>query len=438
MSEIAFYLTIIPTLTIVLAFHEAGHLIAARLSRVRTTIYSIGAGPPLLSLYTGKTRYVVDEHTFSFHPEGVMPTTGQLAVIQYRTDENGAMTAVTLTPKREFSLPYRQRGVYDSEQAVTLRARITAHARQFPTVTGRIRSVGNDEIIVSDMQWRIGPIPFAAYVALPEDPSRTDPRAFNNVNIYKKTAIMAAGVLANLLMPVIAIFFIFAAPTGDSAIELATITEVKHGSPAQRAGITPPATIMRIDRWAYPTPQEVHTILTNQDSATFVLRSPAGEMTESTISRDPDTGLFGIAYSTTYHGTVQDRGPGWIFQSTYETTANVYTAFYGVFRDIFEKPQSSQLTSAVGFTVENARVVERVGLAGWLIMLTILSISAAIFNLLPIPPLDGGKMVFIIIESFRSGRPIPHRYQYAITSFGIALILAAGVFLIVQDSLAIF
>ena len=432
MPEIVFYLSIIPTLAIVLGWHEAGHLVAAKIAGVRATAFSIGAGPPLASYYSGNTVYHTDASTTSFSPDGTWPTRGQMAVVQYRAEPDGSLTLLTITKRPDFSKPFRQRGRNDNPEAAALRQRISDHSRLYPTVTGRVKRIEPGYITLADMQWRVGPIPFAAYVALPEDPSRTDPRAFNNAHFLKKAFIMASGVTANLALPVIAVFLIFALPHTQD-YEHIVIDEVKANSPADAAGLRPDATIISVQNVTMPSLQEFIDLIDVQDSVNIKIKLANGETIDTTMSRDPATRLYGFAYRGRTSATTRQRTPGWILESTYLTTANIYSGVYRAFAQLVSEPKQHQLTSAVGFTMDNARIVERIGFTGWLLTLTILSISAAIFNILPIPPLDGGKMIFITVESLRRGRPIPTRYQYAITSTGIAVILSAGIFLIIQD-----
>ena len=64
--------------------------------------------------------------------------------------------------------------------------------------------------------------------------------------------------------------------------------------------------------------------------------------------------------------------------------------------------------------------------------LGILSVNLAVLNFLPIPPLDGGQMVFLIAEKVR-GRPLPDSAVIAGTYFGLILVLCLMVFVTYQD-----
>ena len=63
----------------------------------------------------------------------------------------------------------------------------------------------------------------------------------------------------------------------------------------------------------------------------------------------------------------------------------------------------------------------------------LISINLAIINILPLPALDGGQLVFLLIEAFR-GKPLPNRIQESVMQTGLVLLLGLGIFLIVRDT----
>ena len=74
----------------------------------------------------------------------------------------------------------------------------------------------------------------------------------------------------------------------------------------------------------------------------------------------------------------------------------------------------------------------RVGLQWYLLLLGLISLSVALFNLLPLLPLDGGNIVFAIIEGVR-GRPVPRKVYQRVSALGMALILVITVIAFSND-----
>ena len=66
--------------------------------------------------------------------------------------------------------------------------------------------------------------------------------------------------------------------------------------------------------------------------------------------------------------------------------------------------------------------------------MALITINLGIFNLLPLPALDGGKLVLLVVEKIRR-RPLPTRYESAINLAGFALLMALMVFVAFNDVL---
>ena len=63
----------------------------------------------------------------------------------------------------------------------------------------------------------------------------------------------------------------------------------------------------------------------------------------------------------------------------------------------------------------------------------LISINLAVINILPLPALDGGQLVFILLEAVR-GKPVSSRFQEGVMQTGLVLLLSLGVFLIIKDT----
>ena len=72
------------------------------------------------------------------------------------------------------------------------------------------------------------------------------------------------------------------------------------------------------------------------------------------------------------------------------------------------------------------------GLSSLLMLLALITINLGIFNLLPIPALDGGRLVFLIIESIRR-KPISQKYEIAINAAGFILLIGLMIFATFND-----
>ncbi len=114
-----------------------------------------------------------------------------------------------------------------------------------------------------------------------------------------------------------------------------------------------------------------------------------------------------------------------------DTVENILN-IYAMFRSLFTGRVSM---SSLGGVITISRVsynTARMGLTYLIHFLGILSINLAVLNFLPIPPLDGGQMVFLVAEKVR-GRPLPDSALIAGTYVGLLLVLLLMVFVTSQD-----
>ena len=75
----------------------------------------------------------------------------------------------------------------------------------------------------------------------------------------------------------------------------------------------------------------------------------------------------------------------------------------------------------------------RAGFAALLSFMAFLSINLAILNLLPIPVLDGGHLVFLMLEGLRGGKPLPQDLRLRLTQVGLFLLLGIMAFAVIND-----
>ena len=94
------------------------------------------------------------------------------------------------------------------------------------------------------------------------------------------------------------------------------------------------------------------------------------------------------------------------------------------------------LSGPVGIAKDAGTVAKR-GLIATLSFMAIISISLGILNLFPLPILDGGQIVFVLIEKL-IGRPLPEKIQIVFQQFGIGALLFLMIFALYNDLIRIF
>jgi regulator of sigma E protease len=118
-------------------------------------------------------------------------------------------------------------------------------------------------------------------------------------------------------------------------------------------------------------------------------------------------------------------------------TLEVMGSFYTLLQRLFEGQVGTKGLSGPIRIAKTMYDFAGVNLVEFLWFLGFISINLAVVNFLPIPPLDGGRMVFLIGEAVR-GRPLPDSWQALPTYLGIFFLLALMVFVLIQDTLLTF
>ena len=109
------------------------------------------------------------------------------------------------------------------------------------------------------------------------------------------------------------------------------------------------------------------------------------------------------------------------FVSTWESVVLMKQAITGA----VSAGSAPELSGPIGIAQLTGEVTREGGLTGWLAIAVLLSINLAILNILPIPMLDGGRLVFVILEWLRRGRRVPPEKEGLVHLVGFALLISA-------------
>jgi regulator of sigma E protease len=115
---------------------------------------------------------------------------------------------------------------------------------------------------------------------------------------------------------------------------------------------------------------------------------------------------------------------------TWKTTATTFAGVWDLFSMLFttgKAPEGTSFAGPLGITVYIANAAAY-GLGFFLYFIGSLSVCVAVFNLLPIPALDGGKLIFLIIEKIK-GRPVSVQVEQTITAIFFFLLIALSLFI---------
>ena len=118
------------------------------------------------------------------------------------------------------------------------------------------------------------------------------------------------------------------------------------------------------------------------------------------------------------------------FVTTWELLVLVKQAFSGA----ISEGHAPKVAGPVGIAKVAGEFTREGGFTGWLVITILLSVNLAIINLLPIPMLDGGRVVFVVLEWVRRGRRVPAEKEGLVHLIGF-VVLMAGVLLITANDI---
>ncbi len=260
-----------------------------------------------------------------------------------------------------------------------------------------------------------------------EDAEDDEPGSFNSVSPLKKILILASGSLMNFVVALV-LFFMLYLMIGFPTNTIGNFADV---SPARDAGIVVGDTITDIDG----------TAITEWSNVTNTIKASHGESLSVKVEHDDgttseytvvpyysdETQGYLIGISPSYHVNLWKSFLG-SFQMLWTYVKLIIGIFVGLFRGEFGLEAFS---GPIGATVVIGQYLPQ-GLIYILNIAASISISLGLFNLFPIPALDGSRIVFVIIEMIK-GSPVKRELEGRIHFIGFALLIAFAILIAYRD-----
>lgn len=329
-----------------------------------------------------------------------------------------------------------------------------------------------------ETEYTLNWLPIGGFVRLlgEEDPS--DPRSLAAAPRWQRLVVMAAGVIMNFVLALFLMGVSFMVPR-DRALTQAQIVEVAPGSPAAEAkiegtmrdgtapvqGIQPGDLVIEVEG----------RDIANTSEMVYANRLNLGETQEWTIIRAGSTltahvyarwhppagqGPTGVRIGAPQTCSVNDEGEAVNCQLKYPQTESVsyppWEAFPKGAQSLMDtmvltvneirvrvgggggasvSDDQPAFTGPVGIADTTGTLIKEAGWRSLIEFAALLSLNLAIFNALPIPMLDGGRMFFVVLEILRGGRRISPEKEALVHFAGFALMMA-GVLVVTYFDIA--
>jgi regulator of sigma E protease len=400
------WLVVILGLALLILLHELGHFTAARLVGMKPRAFYIGFPPAVVKIERNGVEYGI----------GAIPLGGYVRIpgmhrpagsdfqtmMSAAVNEDPALRPAVNTVQRDLDADaFEAAGAALAPVNAELeQARVSAAARR--SAARAVRDV--TEGCAPDAYWR--------------QPT------------WKRVAVIAAGPLTNVLIAFVLFFAVYAtgAPSSTPSTEVA---QVDAHTPAAAAGLEEGDRIVAVNHRRTRTFGHVST----------AIGASRGRPITVTVQRDGRTRTLGPRRTINKNGRWV-----WGFVPATELISHpigasarlaardcwlVVSGTVASVRGLFHSGRGAEISGPVG-VVRTSEQVLRVGVQWYLLLLGLISMSLALFSLLPLLPLDGGHILVSLVEGAR-GRALPQRVYERMSTLGITLIMFVTVITFAND-----
>ena len=291
-------------------------------------------------------------------------------------------------------------------------------------------------------------LPLGGFCRMKDASEGLEPDCFEGVNVFKRIAIVTAGPIMNFVLAL----FIFIVITALSGYAEPTIAKVIDGYPAKEAGLMADDKIIELNGDTIRVYNDLVFALSDmkQEGVSVTVERNGEKIEKVIIPKKNEEGrlllgveigaerfspLIGQQYENTQRaGIIQC-----MYKGFWETILMIKMTFVGFIQLVTAQVSMNDVSGVIGMTqvvdTTYKEIVDESILDKILVFLRItglLSANLGVMNLLPLPALDGGRLIFMIIEIFR-GKPIPPEKEGMVHLAGFVLLMIFGVVVAFND-----
>ena len=435
-SILSFILILLPLVIL----HEFGHYFSAKFFKIKVLEFGFGFPPKLFSYWSSRKRIYFEKNNFDFNG-----LEGKKIFVATHFDNN-----------KEFV----------SEFFMNNKESFSSKTENYEV---KIDEIKNDSLVIRDMQWSFNLLPLGGFVRPFGEDNSNHPDSFYVKNAFQRFIVLVAGVLINLILPFFLFFFSSLFITEVDKSDL-IILDINKDSPALNAGLKVGDKILKIDDKDIHNMNDLQRILTSKLGKDILINvdrgipNPFAESWEENFSYNDNIaqfsatprwnppegeGALGIAVSVQNYRTINIRnGILDSIKNSYYSVSQLVTLSINSVKAIFNDSSNPQFSGPVAVgpvgisqitgSVASSELTISGKIKVYIELISILSLSLGVINLLPIPALDGGRILFVFIEILRRGKRVSPDKERIVHSLGFALMISLLVLVTCQDISRIF
>lgn len=296
------------------------------------------------------------------------------------------------------------------------------------------------------MLFSVRALPIGGYVSMKgEETASDDVGSFSSKSVWRRMAIVVAGALMNLLLGFLIVFIIVCS---SGALASTNVYDFLDGATSNaEGGLMSGDKIVAVGDVSVFTGEELTYEIMNQGYqpiSVTVIRDGARMVLPSVVF--PNLEENGVVFGNADFRVTPFENPSlWTLMriSARRSVSLIKMVWDSLYNLVTGRYAITALSSPIGIT---AAVEDTISGSGWsaeqvvdyvLYITAVISINLGVFNLIPFPALDGGKLFFLVVEAV-SRKRVPAEVEAKINFVGIALLMLLMAFVVIKDIISLF
>lgn len=281
-------------------------------------------------------------------------------------------------------------------------------------------------------QYSFRALPIGGYVSMEgEEDDSDDPHSFNNAHVLSRIAVIIAGAIMNFVLAIVVLSIV----SFNVGMPTTIINNTTENSPAEMAGILEGDKIIAVDDISIDSWNDVIDEIGNKDAKDEIGVSVLRDKERVDLSLSPtldEEGRTVIGIETRVNKSFTGAIKG-----GFEKTGMFLGEMFNFVRMAFRGNVSTKDLSGPVGVISIVGEAAKMGFNNLLLILGFISVNLGFFNLLPVPALDGSRLIFLLIELIR-GKPIDPAKENLVHVVGFFLLIGLMIVVTYRDVINIF